>query len=254
MSKKTRLVKPVEKIERYEDGGKKKDTSEYVYQENRVDFDLHIREFNWTEKQKIFIEAGLAKETNYILCQGSPGTGKTLLATYIGLKLLQAKRISRILYVKNPVESSNKGIGFLGGSYEEKMSPYFGPMMDHLNELLPSSELKKLLDGKYIQIVNIGFIKGRTFNSSLIIFDEAEDADKQSLLLAMTRLGRFSKMFLTGDFEQAHVRDSGFRRVFDAFNSIESMERGVYCLEFGQSDIMRNKILTFIVERFKTIV
>lgn len=246
MSKKSRQIEEKVKTET-------KDTSEYVYQENRVDFDLHIREFNWTEKQKVFIEAGLDKETNYIICQGSPGTGKTLVSTYIGLKLLAAKRISRILYVKNPVESSTKGIGFLGGSYSEKMAPYFGPMQDHLSELLPASEAKKLLDNEYIQIVNIGFIKGRTFNSSLVIFDEAEDADKQSLLLAMTRLGRFGKMILTGDYDQAHIRDSGFRKVFDAFNSMESMEKGIYCLEFNENDVMRNKILSYVIKKFKEI-
>jgi len=106
---------------------------------------------------------------------------------------------------------------------------------------------------EFIKTVPIGFLKGRTFNASLLIVDEAEDLSVQEILLCMTRLGKFSKMLIIGDFDQVNVKSSGFQRVYDAFDSAESQERGIYCLPFTHEDIMRNKVLQYVSEKFKHI-
>lgn len=230
-----------------------KDTSLYVYQNKRLDFDLEIRPFPWTEKQKVFIEAGLDKYTNYILCEAPVGVGKTLLAVYIGLKLLQEKRISNLYFVRLPQESASKGIGYTPGTAEEKMAAFQMPMIDQLNQLLPPSQISKLFKDGFIQTVPLGFVKGRTFNSSLVIVDEAEDLTKQEMLLIMGRLGRFSRMLLIGDSAQTNIRNSGFRDVYNLFDDLESKEKGVFSLSFDESDIKRNAILSYIVSRFKQI-
>lgn len=229
------------------------DTSIFIYQGEKISFSLDIREFPWTEKQKTFIEAGLEKKTNYIFCEAPPGVGKTLLAVYIGLVLLQQKRISNIYFVRLPQESASKGIGFIPGVASEKMEAFQMPMIDQLNQLLPSAQITRLLKEGFIQTVPLGFVKGRTFNASLIIVDEIEDLTVQETLLIMGRLGKFSRMILIGDTDQSHVRNSGFKIVYNLFDDQESMERGIYCLPFNESDIKRNDILSFIVKRFKQI-
>ena len=229
------------------------DTSPFVYQEKKLDFELNIREFEWTEKQKVFIETALDKNTSYILCEAPPGVGKTLLAVYIGLRLLQQKRISNIYFVRLPMESASKGIGFLAGDIESKVGPYSQPMVDHLNELLPPSQISRLMKEGFIQTIPVGFIKGRTFNASLIIVDEIEDLTTQECLLVMGRLGKFSKMIMTGDYEQANIRNSGFKIVYNLFNDMEAMQKGIFCLQFDESDIMRNGLLSFVVKRFRQI-
>lgn len=231
----------------------KQDKSPHVHQHEKVDFDLNIRPLEWTEKQKGFIDIVTDKETNYVFCQSPAGTGKTILSTYCGLKMLQEKKIGSIIYCRNPIESSSKGLGFLSGGFEDKMLPYFSPMMDNLNELLPANQIKLLIDRGFIQTIPVGFLKGRTFNNALIIIDEAEDLDLKEILLCLNRLGKFSKMLLIGDFDQANVKNSGFQKTFDAFNSAESMENGIFALTFTSEDIMRNKIIRYIVEKFKYI-
>ena len=233
------------------DGETKHDTSPFVLQGQKITFDLNIREFPWTEKQKVFIEAGLDKGTNYIMCEAPPGVGKTLLSIYIGLRLLAQKRISNIYFVRLPIESASKGLGFTPGTSQEKMSVYEGPLMDQLNSLLPPSQVAKLIKDGFIQSVPLGYVKGRTFNSALILVDEAEDLSTREMLLIMGRLGKFARMFLIGDPDQSNVRDSGFKATFDEFNDPESMEKGIYCFSFDETDIKRNGILSYVIKKFR---
>ena len=250
MSKKKRLLKKVETSATLTKGETKKDTSEFVYQGDRLPYELKIRDFPWTEKQKAFIDIALDKKTNYIFCQAPAGVGKTLLSVYIALRLLNEGRIKNIYFCRQPVESSSFGLGFLSGDLTSKMEPYTMPMMDHLNELLAPSDIKKLFEMGFIQSIPVGFLKGRTFNNSLIIADEAEDFLAGDFRLIMGRLGKYSKMLLIGDQGQINVKNSAFLKVFDLFNSEECKDNGIYCLSFDSKDIMRNKILGFIIDRF----
>jgi phosphate starvation-inducible PhoH-like protein len=227
-----------------------KDKSEFVYQGERLPIELNIREFPWTEKQKDFIEIALHKNTNYMFCKAPAGVGKTLLSVYVGLKLLNEGKIKNIYFCRQPVESSSYGLGFLSGDLDAKMSPYSHPMMDHLNELLPPAQINKLLQSGFIQSIPVGFLKGRTFNNSLIIADEAEDFLAGDFRLVMGRLGKYSKMLLIGDENQVNVKNSAFLKVFDLFNSEECQDNGIYCLSFTSKDIMRNKILGYVIDRF----
>lgn len=235
------------------EGASPVDRSPFVFQGPKLTFDLTIRAFPWTEKQKVFIEAGLTKGTNYILCEAPPGVGKTLMAVYIGLQLLQQRKISNVYFVRLPQESASKGVGFLPGDLSTKMDAFALPMMDQLNQLLPPAQVAKLIKDGFIQTVPLGFVRGRTFNASLVIVDEAEDLSAGEALLIMGRLGRYSRMVLIGDHDQAYVRNSGFKVVYNLFNDAESMERGIYCLSFDESDIKRNDILTYVVRRFRQI-
>lgn len=246
MSKKKRLEKNVNGVEK-----PKEDNSPFIYQGEKIKLELQLREFPWTEKQKQFIDIALNPTTNYLLCQAPAGCGKTLLAVYIGLKLLQEGKIKNILFVRNPVESSSYGLGFLAGDLNSKMDPYIQPMMDHLNELLPPAQIKSLLDSGVIQGVPIGFLKGRTFNCSLIIGDEAEDLQAVDFRLLMGRLGKRSKMLIIGDSDQSNVKHSGFQKICDLFNSEECIKNGIHYFSFTAVDIMRNKVLGFVIDRFK---
>lgn len=228
-----------------------KDTSPKVYQSEKLNWELNIKELEWTEKQKVFIETALHKNTHYIICEAPSGVGKTILSVYIGLRLLQQRKISKIYFVRLPLESSSKGLGFLKGDLNEKFDPYIQPMLDNLNQLLPSSEVNKLIKDGFIEAIPIGFLKGRTLNCSLIIADECEDLLPVEFSLVMTRLGKFSKMIFIGDSNQSNTRNNGFKMVYETFDSTECMEKGIFCLKFDEADIMRNPILSYIINKFK---
>jgi len=229
------------------------DKSEFVFQGERLPISLNIRDFPWTEKQKNFIDTALSKDTNYIICKAPAGVGKTLMSIYIGLKLLNEGKIKNIYFCRQPVESSSFSLGFLSGDFDSKMEPYIMPMMDHLNELLPKSQINKLLEGGFIQSIPIGFLKGRTFNSSLIIADEAEDFFNNDFRLIMGRIGKYSKLILIGDNKQSNIKTESFSKIYNLFNDNLSINNGIFCFEFYSSDIMRNKILSFVLDKLSNL-
>jgi phosphate starvation-inducible PhoH-like protein len=231
----------------------RKDTSERVQQKDKIKAELKIREFKWTEKQQKFIQTALDKQSKVIICKAPSGVGKTLLSLFCCLKKLNEKKISQIVYYRSPIESCSKSVGFLKGSLDEKMEVYGLPLGDHLEELLDKNAISYLLNDERIIIDSVGFAKGRTFNVSGIIVDEAEDLSVQEILLLMTRMGKYSCLFLIGDIAQSNVRNSGFDAVFKTFNNPESKENGIHTFEFTKEDCLRSEIIKFILTKFEEI-
>jgi len=216
-------------------------------------FSFDVRSLNWTEKQEIFIKRALDKETRIMLCEAPPGVGKTLLSLYCSLKLLSERRVGQILYVRNPVEASDNQLGFLKGDIEQKLAPFAAPLVDNLSKLISDGDNRKLARENQIDAIALGHIKGRTFDNTALIFDEVEDFNDKQILLALSRIGKGSKVFLIGDSRQTNVRESGFKRAISIFDDEESRENGIVVQRFDESDIMRSGIARFIYRRYASI-
>ena len=107
-----------------------------IPQRNKLKFDLHlIDRFNLTQKQKDFIDLVLDKNTKMVFVDGPAGTTKSFLTIYCALKLLNERRMSDIIYVRSVVECSEKSVGYLPGTLDEKISIYLQPLVDKLAEL-----------------------------------------------------------------------------------------------------------------------
>ena len=83
------------------------DNSPYVFQKEKINYELQIKELPWTDKQKEIISTFLDKKTKVLLLKGPAGTSKTILSMYCGLTLLNKKRISDLVLVRSAVESSD---------------------------------------------------------------------------------------------------------------------------------------------------
>lgn len=232
----------------------KEDTSVYVPQKSKIKNGLNISErFIWTEKQKEFINLILNKQTKIVFCEGVSGTAKTLLSVYCGLELLQKKLIGQLYYTRTPVESSNYGLGYIKGDASEKFDPYCMPIYDKLEELLDKPSIDLLKKEERVITMPLGFMRGASLNSTFIIAEEAQNYSLKDFLLLMTRLGKFSKLIFIGDTKQSDIRNSGFRTVINLFDNPESKEKGINTFKFYKIDIMRNEILSFIIEKFETL-
>jgi len=230
-----------------------KDTSPIIRQREKFKGEFGIKEFRWTEKQLSFIRTALDKNTKIIICKSPPGTGKTLLSLFCALKRLQEKKSGGIFFVRNPIESASKSIGFIPGDISMKMEWVVQPLMDQLNQLLNPKDIQALIQDERIEGVPLGHLKGRTFINSDLIADEAEDFNATELLLTMCRIGLTSKVYILGDIKQANIRNSGFELVYDLFNNEESKNKGIHTIEFTTDDIMRHDVIKFIVDKFETL-
>jgi phosphate starvation-inducible PhoH-like protein len=233
---------------------KPRDVSPYTEKKKtKSNIELNIRELPWTDKQKEFITLASDKNTKVIITRGVAGTSKTLLAVYSSLQKIKDKKISEIYYSRVPVESSVHGIGYIKGTSEEKMSPYTHPLVDKLNELLPEPHVKALMMDERIIGIPLGFLRGLNISNSSFIMDEAQNCRVEDFLLVMTRMAKFSTLFICGDAQQSDIKQSGFNKVFNLFDNEASKERGIYTFEFGKEDIVRSEILSYIIEQFENL-
>lgn len=150
----------------------KEDKSIKVHQRDKVKEDLKIRDLNWTEKQKEFIKLALDKKTKLIFISGPAGSSKTVLSVYCSLHLMKDKKISEIMYIRSPVESSDSKIGFLPGDADEKLKYYNLPFADKLEELLNKGQIDTLMQQERIKGHPLSFVRGMSWNCKSIILDE----------------------------------------------------------------------------------
>jgi predicted ribonuclease YlaK len=232
----------------------KKDTSIHVTQRPKINFTLGIKErSDLTEKQKNVLEVAANKNTKCVFIDGLYGTSKSYLAVMSSLKLLNAKKVDEIIFIRNPVESSTTGkIGFIPGTSEEKMAPYNAILFDKLEEMLSESDIAKLKKDNRINCHPVGFVRGRSWNCKAVIVDEASSMTWDDLFLILTRCGEFTRIFFIGDsVNQNDIgAKSGFRKMFTLFNDKESKDFGIHCFELREySDIVRSGLLRFVMEK-----
>ena len=138
---------------------------------------------------------------------GRAGSGKTLMAIAAGLQqtigLREENPYSRLI-VSRPVQPMCKDIGFLPGTFEEKMLPWLMPIQDNLQTLLGNnkSALEMYVDSGKIEIEALTYIRGRSISNAYIIIDEAQNLTKHEIKTIITRIGEGTKIVLTGDIEQ----------------------------------------------------
>lgn len=230
-----------------------KDKSPYVGQRDKLSQPLHIKaRYEVTPKQQQLIDIILDKDTKVVFVSGPAGTAKTLIGVYAGLLLLDEKRLSDIVYVRSAVESASRSLGFLSGPMEEKFEPYLMPLNDKLVELLPAAEIAMLHKEKRVEGMPINFLRGASMNVKYILADESQNLDMRELTTLITRLGQFSKLVICGDPLQSDINGkSGFTKMCDLFNDEESRSHGIHYFSFTREDIVRSKVLRYIMERIE---
>ncbi len=141
---------------------------------------------------------------------GPAGTGKTLLALTAGVHHVLEKNCGfNQLVVSRPVQPLGNDIGFLPGSFEEKMHPWTKPILDNLGYLFNSdndrngkSMISLYFEKGIFEVEAITYLRGRSIANAFIIIDEAQNLSVHELKTIITRAGENTKIVLTGDVEQ----------------------------------------------------
>ena len=190
------------------------------------------------------------KGKNLIL-HGYAGTGKTLSAMYLALEALFAGECSNIIIVRSAVPSQD--IGFLPGSYEEKIAPYEEPY-DSICDFLfkTKGNYDELKDRAFVTFMPISFIRGITFDDAIIILDESQNANFHCTDSVITRLGENSRLIICGDYTQSDLKKDKEKqdiiRIMGILENLPQFSR----IEFGEQDIVRSKLVKdYIIEKHK---
>jgi phosphate starvation-inducible PhoH-like protein len=248
MSKKLRPVSVASKASN--------DKSPYVHKDHKkLDFDLKIREsIKWTDKQKELFSIIQDKTTKMVYIRGCAGTSKTLSAIYCGLQELNAKKFNELVYIRGAIESADQKLGMLPGEISSKIEPYLIPLMEKLDEFLIEPQIKALVNGEFVSGAPVSFLRGRHMANKYIVVDEAQSLSFSELTTIITRLGEFSKVIICADPMQSDLpsnKQGGFDKMFKIFSDEESKQNGIRTFEFSPEDIVRSKLVKFIVEKLE---
>ena len=198
-----------------------------------------------TDKQSEYLH--YLQTANQIVVMGCAGTGKTYMAAAIAANKLKAKQISKIVLTR-PNVPAGRGLGFLPGTLEEKISPWVVPFTDVIREYLGIAEFDIAMKNGSIDIVPFEIMRGRTFNDSFIILDEAQNTTPAEMKMFLTRIGEQSQVVINGDIKQSDLREtSGLNTIV---NMIKKQNINIPVIEFTTKDIVRSDICAMWIKAF----
>ena len=190
-----------------------------------ITFDITL-----TEEQKLAKAIILDKTITTI--RGQAGSGKSLVACQVGLDMLFNKEVDKFI-IARPAVTAQEDLGYLPGGVSEKLELFIKPIMDNFKTLYSRStngynkwsKIETLMRDEDIEIVSIGHLRGRTFNNAFVLIDEAQNTTVAQMEMILTRLGKQSKMVITGDLAQTDIKaESGLARLIDIVPKIERLE------------------------------
>jgi phosphate starvation-inducible PhoH-like protein len=204
--------------------------------------------FPRTKNQEKFVQSLLKNLITFGI--GPAGTGKTFLSIAVACRLLQNGDIDRLVLTRPAVEAG-ESLGFLPGDLTQKVDPYLRPIYDALYECIGYERVQVLISLHKIEIAPIAFMRGRTLNNSFIILDEAQNCTITQLKMFLTRIGKNSRMSLSGDVTQIDL-DKGRSGLEKALSLLKDTPQiGIIKLE--KEDITRHPLVSVIVDKFEGV-
>lgn len=199
-----------------------------------------------TAGQKRFVDAVRSHAVTFGL--GPAGTGKTYLTCAMAVAALQRKEVGRIVLTR-PIVEAGESLGFLPGTMMEKVDPYIRPLYDALFEMMDSDRAMEAIENGVIEITPLAFMRGRTFNDSFVVLDEAQNTTPDQMKMFLTRLGFGSRMVITGDESQSD-NPKGPAGLLDARRKLREIEDIAFC-ELSGADVVRNSLVAKIVAAYE---
>jgi phosphate starvation-inducible protein PhoH and related proteins len=188
------------------------------------------------------------RERDMVFALGPAGSGKTYLAVAMGVSLLLAGKVERIVLSRPAVEAGER-LGFLPGDMKEKIDPYLRPLYDALHDMLPAEQIANRMESGEIEIAPLAFMRGRTLAHCYVILDEAQNTTPMQMRMFVTRLGEGSRMVITGDPSQTDLPGGQKSGLADAVETLKTVD-GVRFVRLTSKDVVRHDLVTRIVEAY----
>lgn len=205
--------------------------------------------FHFNENHKQFYDCLKQDNTNMVFMDGPAGTAKTYIAVLAALELIKEQKTKGITYIRSVIESASRSIGALPGEVDDKFLPYAMPLIEKVKEVTEDSTCAMLQAHNIIHAVPVNFVRGLTFNDSVVIVDEAQNLTYGELVTILTRFGKNTRYIVCGDLKQSDIgKASGYKEIYNKFATPQSEAHQIYTFKFGSSEIVRSKILRYIVD------
>jgi len=206
------------------------------------------------KEQSFAIDMIMDKKIDLVTLIGRAGTGKSLIVLATALELVLNRKEYEKLIIYRPIQPVGNDIGFLPGTMEEKLAPWFQAIMDNFETLFHSKnggdwrrELEMYQKKGRIEMEAITYVRGRSIPNSIILLDECQNLSKEDVKTVLTRAGEGTKIILTGDIEQIDnsvldATSNGLTYVIEKFKKSELAGH----ITFTQGE--RSKLATLAAE------
>tara|TARA_B100002019_G_scaffold214621_1_gene187207 strand:+ start:2871 stop:3524 length:654 start_codon:yes stop_codon:yes gene_type:complete len=203
------------------------------------------------KNQETYMLKLLDREKDIIFGIGPAGTGKTLIAVQVAVKLFKEGIVDKII-ITRPAVSVDEDLGFLPGTLEQKMAPWTRPIFDVLREYFNAREISGMIDEGIIEISPLAYMRGRTFKKSFILADEMQNATQSQMKMLLTRIGTYSRMAVTGDLAQAdRLQDNGLVKFVECLDKRQLSRLDI--VRFAKGDIERHDAVKEVLEIYGDI-
>lgn len=179
-----------------------------------------------------------------LILSGSAGSGKTMLALYLGLKSLLLRKYEKVVIIRSIVPTRN--IGFLKGTQQEKECVYEQTYLNLVNKLLPTipNAYDVMKKEKTIEFTSTSFIRGNNIDKAVVIIDEFSNLTYHELSSVITRLGENVRVIFSGDFYQSDLRYSDEKEgVLKFLKVLSLMEEDFKRVDFTIDDVVRSGLV-----------
>jgi len=189
------------------------------------------------ENQEEYLNA--LKDSDQVIVFGPAGTGKTYCVATFAANQYHLKNINKIV-ITRPHVAVGKDIGYLPGTLEEKCAPWALPVIDVLEKHLTKGVVETGLKNENIEVAPLALMRGRSFENTFVIVDEAQNITLPELKMLVTRIGEGSKLVLNGDIQQSDLKEA------DGLSKITHYAKKhmlpIPIIEFTIDDVVRSDI------------
>ena len=210
-----------------------------------------------TDNQKVVFDSWKKNKNQFLF--GAAGTGKTFISLYLALRdVLDLKNsYDKAVLVRSLIPT--REIGFLPGDEEDKAALYQVPyqnmvqfMFEMQNEQQFNNLYDKLKGQGTLYFLSTSFLRGLTFDNTIIIVDECQNMNFHELDTIITRVGQDSRIIFCGDFDQTDLVKQNERNGLHDFLRILSEMDEFNCTEFTIGDIVRSGFVrSYLINKIK---
>ena len=210
-----------------------------------------------TESQKTVFETWKKGQNQFLF--GCAGTGKTFISLYLAMQdLLNLQtKYEKVVLVRSLIPT--REIGFLPGDEEDKAALYQVPYQNMVQFMFeqPNEQAFKMLYDRLksqgsLYFLSTSFLRGLTFDNTIIIVDECQNLNFHELDTITTRVGQDSKIVFCGDFFQTDLIKTGDKNGLHDFLRILEEMKDFNCTEFNIGDIVRSGFVRdYLIQKTK---
>ena len=196
--------------------------------------------------QRCALDLMMNRDIDIIAVLGTYGSGKSYLTTQMALyHVLEKGHQSKVLGIREPT-GEGAPVGYLKGTFEDKVRNFFLPIEQQLKG--GEFELEALRQRGVLDTNIPYYMKGTTYDNTIMLVDEAEDLSEAQIRLVGTRLGKNSRIFLSGDYGQSLIDRTANNPLVKMCNELRGNKAfGCICLD---EDVRSNASKVF-AEMFK---